>query len=156
MLSWVFMVLAHCNNNLQIELSLHSDTLYWLGTNLCFYSLILLVSGEAANTKFYSLWFDSGLNPGLTVLQWIEPRTYCAWVDWTQDLLFSSGLNPGLTVLEWIEPRTYCARVDWTQDLLCSSGWTQDLLWLWIEPRTYCARDENATSYTIEMVNQLL
>ena len=120
MLSWVFMVLAHCNNNLQIELSLHSDTLYWLGTNLCFYSLILLVSGEAANTKFYSLWFDSGLNPGLTVLQWIEPRTYCAWVDWTQDLLFSSGLNPGLTVLEWIEPRTYCARVDWTQDLLCS------------------------------------
>ena len=86
---------------------------------ICFYSLILLVSGEAANTKFYSLWFDSGLNPGLSVLQWIETRTYRSRVDWTQDLSFSSGLNPGLTVLEWIEPMTYCARVDWTQDLLC-------------------------------------
>jgi hypothetical protein len=67
---------------------------------ICFYSLILLVSVEAANTKFYSLWFDSGLNPGLSVLQWIETRTYRSRVDWTQDLLCSSGLNPGLTVLK--------------------------------------------------------
>jgi len=29
MLSWIFIVLAHWKNNLQVDMSLHSDTLFW-------------------------------------------------------------------------------------------------------------------------------
>ena len=43
-LSWIFIVLADRNNNLQIEMLLHSDTLSWFRVNqslLCSFSLIL-------------------------------------------------------------------------------------------------------------------
>jgi len=29
MLNWIFIVLAHWNNSLQVDMSLHSDTLSW-------------------------------------------------------------------------------------------------------------------------------
>jgi hypothetical protein len=32
-LSWIFIVLAHWNNNPQVEMSLHSDTLFWFRAN---------------------------------------------------------------------------------------------------------------------------
>jgi hypothetical protein len=42
-------VLAHWNNNLQVDMSLNSDTLFWFRANL--------LSGEATDTNFYSDFF---------------------------------------------------------------------------------------------------
>jgi len=39
-LSWIFIVLAHWNNSPRVDMSLHSDTLFWFWY------------------QFYSLWFD--------------------------------------------------------------------------------------------------
>ena len=33
MLSWIFIVLAHWNNSPRVDMSLHSDTLFWFRTN---------------------------------------------------------------------------------------------------------------------------
>jgi hypothetical protein len=59
MLRWNFVVLAHWNNSPWVEMSLHSDILFWFQapTSLCSYSLVLHLGGKAVNTNF-SLWFD--------------------------------------------------------------------------------------------------
>jgi hypothetical protein len=42
MLSWIFIVLDHLNNNPRVDMSLHSGTLSWFGANKsCSYTLIL-------------------------------------------------------------------------------------------------------------------
>jgi hypothetical protein len=33
MLSWIFIKLAHWNNSPRVEMSLHSDTLFWFRAN---------------------------------------------------------------------------------------------------------------------------
>jgi hypothetical protein len=59
MLSWIFIVLAHWNNSLGINISLHSDTLSWFRANQ---SLFLLLNAaclaEKQQYQFHSLWFD--------------------------------------------------------------------------------------------------
>ena len=35
-LSWIFIMLAHWNNSSRVDMSLHSDTLFWLRTNQYF------------------------------------------------------------------------------------------------------------------------
>jgi hypothetical protein len=39
--SWIFIVLAHCNNSLWVDMSLHSESLVLFRTNL---SLLLLIN----------------------------------------------------------------------------------------------------------------
>jgi len=44
-LSWILMVPAHCNNNLRVNISLHSNPLLWSrASSLCSYSSILRAS----------------------------------------------------------------------------------------------------------------
>ena len=65
-LSWIFIVLAHWNNSPRIDMSLHSDTLFWFRA---IQSLLLLLNDAClAETQhipiLYSLvWPDRGLNP---------------------------------------------------------------------------------------------
>jgi hypothetical protein len=56
-LSWIFIVLAHWNNNLRVDMSLHSDTLFWIRANQ---SLLFFLNAACLIEKqqFYSLWFD--------------------------------------------------------------------------------------------------
>jgi hypothetical protein len=52
-------VLAHWNNSPRIDMSLHSDTLFWFQANQ--YLLFLLNAAclaEKNKYQFYSLWFD--------------------------------------------------------------------------------------------------
>ena len=39
-LSWIFIVLAHWNNSLRVDMSLHSDTLFWIQANQSFFFLL--------------------------------------------------------------------------------------------------------------------
>jgi len=53
-LSWIFIVLAHWNNSLQIDMLSHSDTLSWFRANqsLLFLAFFCVLSREATNTNF--------------------------------------------------------------------------------------------------------
>ena len=70
MLSWVFIVLAHWNNSLWVDMSHHLDTLFWFLSQPVFalspYCCVL--RGEATNTNFYSLWFDPTRAPTYDLL----------------------------------------------------------------------------------------
>ena len=88
-----FMVVVHCNNSIQIEMSLHSDTLYWLRANKSLFLQISLHSDTLywlrANQSlllrlnFAFLLVEKQQIPNLIVFDLI-------WRDWT----------PGLPVLE--------------------------------------------------------
>ena len=54
-LSWIFIVLAHWNNCPRVDISLHSNTLFWFRADQPL--LFLLNDVWATNTNF-SLWFD--------------------------------------------------------------------------------------------------
>ena len=61
-MSWFLIVLAHWNNSPRIDMSLHSDTLFWFRANQ---SLLCLLSpyrsifgGNKTKYQYYSLWFD--------------------------------------------------------------------------------------------------
>ena len=58
-LSWIFIVLAHWNNSLQVIMSLHSGTLFWFQGNqfVCSFSLMLRAYRRSNKYQFYSLWF---------------------------------------------------------------------------------------------------
>jgi hypothetical protein len=59
-LSWIFIVLAHWNNSLQIEMSTHSDTLSWFRINqFCSFSL-MLGAKQISNPQ---VWENVGLSP---------------------------------------------------------------------------------------------
>ena len=47
-LSWILLVLAHWNNSPRVEMSLHSDTLFWFRANQ---SLLFLRNGECLAEK---------------------------------------------------------------------------------------------------------
>ena len=55
--NWIFIVLAHWNDSLRVDMSLHSDTLSCFRANQ---SLLLLLSAGclAEMYQFYSLWFE--------------------------------------------------------------------------------------------------
>jgi hypothetical protein len=48
MLSWIFIVLAHWNNSLREDMSLHSDTLFWFRANQ---SLLFLLNAVCLAEK---------------------------------------------------------------------------------------------------------
>ena len=72
MLSWIFIMLAHWNNSLRVDMSLHSDTLFWFRANQ---SLIFLLNAACLAEKqqipiLYSFaWPDRGSNPWSTALE---------------------------------------------------------------------------------------
>ena len=47
-LSWIFIVLAHWNNKPRVDMSLHSDTLFWFRTNQ---SLLFLLNAACLAEK---------------------------------------------------------------------------------------------------------
>ena len=66
--SWIFIVLAHWNNSLWIDMSTHSDTLFWFWANQSALSpQCCVLRGEATNTNFILF--------GLTWLG-LEPTIY--------------------------------------------------------------------------------
>jgi hypothetical protein len=71
-LSWILIVLAHWNNSLRIDMSLHSDTLSWFRANQ---SLLFLLNAaylveKQQNTNFIVLFSpDRGLNPWSIALE---------------------------------------------------------------------------------------
>ena len=61
-LSWLFIVLAHWNNSPRIDMSLHSDTLFWFTANQ---SLLFLLSATCLEEKHQILsvfWPERGSN----------------------------------------------------------------------------------------------
>ena len=72
MLSWIFIVLAHWNNSPRVDMSLHSDTLFWFRANQ---SLIFLLNAACLAEKqqipiLYSFaWPDRGSNPRSIALE---------------------------------------------------------------------------------------
>ena len=69
MLSWIFIVLAHWNNSLQVDMSLHSDTLFWFRANQSLF--FLLNAACLAEKQEIPIFIVFGLTrPGL------EPTIY--------------------------------------------------------------------------------
>ena len=70
-LSWMFIVLAHWNKSLQVDMSLHSDTLFWFRDNQ---SLLFPLNAACIADKqqipilLSSVWPDRGSNPRSTAL----------------------------------------------------------------------------------------
>ena len=63
---WIFIVLPHWNNSLQVDMSLHSNSLSWFHANQ---SLLLLLRREAANTNMIVFCLPQpGLKPLSTAL----------------------------------------------------------------------------------------
>ena len=59
MLNWIFVVLAHWNNSLLVDMSLHST--HYLDSepdSLCSYSSMLCTLGRRSKNQFYSSKFD--------------------------------------------------------------------------------------------------
>ena len=79
----IFIMPSHWNNNPQVDVSLHSDTLFWFRANQ---SLLLLLSREATNT--YSLLVqthvcctqDEHANCCTTRIRWTEDIQWGSWV----------------------------------------------------------------------------
>ena len=72
MLSWIFIVLAHWNNSLWIDVSLHLDTLFWFRANQS-YSFSLMFD----TYQFYSFGFIwLGLKSGIYCTRVKHPKHY--------------------------------------------------------------------------------
>jgi len=59
-LSWIFIVLAHWNNSLPVDMSFHLDTLSWFRANqylILHLNTSCCINRETAITNF-SFWFD--------------------------------------------------------------------------------------------------
>jgi hypothetical protein len=68
--SWIFIVLAHWNNSLQIDMSPHSDTLSWFRANQ--YLLFLRNASFLAQKQqipFSLVWSNQGLNTQCMALE---------------------------------------------------------------------------------------
>ena len=120
-------MLAHWDNSLQVDMSLHLETLSWFRAN---HPLLFLLDAVrlAEKQQIYSLWLDpirartqdlwapktSTLNPRSTGTwdEHAEPKIYghLRWARWTQDLRApeTSTLNPRSTGTwdEHAEPKT--------------------------------------------------
>ena len=71
-LSWIFIVLAHWNNSPRIDMSLHSDTLFWFRSNqsvLFLLNAACLAEKQQIRTVLSLAWLDRGSNPRSTVLK---------------------------------------------------------------------------------------
>jgi hypothetical protein len=72
MLSRIFIVLAHCNNSPRVDMSLHSDTLFWFRANQSLLFLLnaaCLAEKQQIPTLKSLVWPDRGSNPRSTALE---------------------------------------------------------------------------------------
>ena len=77
-LSWIFIVLGHWSNSSRVDMSLHSDILFWFRGNP--YELLLLKAAWLAvkcKNQCHSLWFDP--IGGIAVNS--APRIRFYWLD---------------------------------------------------------------------------
>ena len=88
MLSWIFIVLAHWNNSPQVNMSLHSHTLFWFWADQSFAlsSQCCMLSGEATNTNFIVFGMTRpGLEPTIYRTQGEHANHYAtdavAWLE---------------------------------------------------------------------------
>jgi predicted secreted protein len=95
MLRWVFMVLAHCNNNLQVDMSLHADILSWFWANQ---SLLLPLMLRVYIVWWYKTLYqvlpiatrsDTGSHNRLNLIQSLVPPHYVRnrYISWQSVLL---------------------------------------------------------------------
>ena len=57
--TWIFIVLAHWNNSPLVDMSLHSNTLFWFRAKQSLFLLLnAACSAEKVKIPLYSLWFD--------------------------------------------------------------------------------------------------
>ena len=136
-------MLAHWDNSLQVDMSLHLETLSWFRAN---HSLLFLLDAVrlAEKQQIYSLWLDP-----------IRARTQDLWAPKT------STLNPRSTGTwdEHAEPKIYghLRRACWTQDLRAPKTSTLNprSTGTWdkhAEPKT-STWDEHANHYTTNVVS---
>ena len=77
--SWIFIVLAHWNSP-WVDMSLHSDTLFWFWANQ---SLLFLLSREATNTNFIVFGLTRpGLEPTIYRIRGEHANHYATDVVW--------------------------------------------------------------------------
>ena len=69
MLSLIFIVLAHWNNSLRADMSLHSDTLFWFRANQSLLFLLNVVCLAEKQQIPILVWPDLGSNPRLNALE---------------------------------------------------------------------------------------
>ena len=65
-LSWIFIVLAHWNNSPRVDMSIHSETLFWFRANQSFLFLLnaaCLAEKQHIPILYSMVWTDPGVNP---------------------------------------------------------------------------------------------
>ena len=71
-LSWIFIVLAQWNNSPRVDMSLHSDTLFWSWSNqslLFILNVACLAEKQHIPILLSLVWTDQDLNPLSTTLE---------------------------------------------------------------------------------------
>jgi hypothetical protein len=76
MLSWIFIVLVYWNNSPRIDMSFHSDTLFWFRATQSLFFLLNAVCLAEKQEIPISIVF------GLTRSR-LEPMFYCSWCEHT-------------------------------------------------------------------------
>ena len=70
--SWIFIVLAHWNNSLQVDMSLHSDTLFWFLANQSLLFLLnaaFLAEKQQTSILYSFVWQDRSSYPQSIALE---------------------------------------------------------------------------------------
>ena len=94
MLSWIFIVLAHGNNSPRIDMSPHSDTLYWFQTNQSPSPKCCVLSIGGTNTNFivFGLTRSGIISPIYRILagvsKWAGTRYF-----YPSEIVYSTGRN---------------------------------------------------------------
>ena len=71
-LSWFVIALVHCNNCLRVDMSLHSDTLFWFRANQSLFLLLhaaWLAEKQQIPILKSLVWHERGSNPRSTTLR---------------------------------------------------------------------------------------
>ena len=102
----IFIMPSRWNNNLQVDVSLHSDTLFRFRANQ---SLLLLLSGEATNA--YSLLVQTHV----CCTQGEHANRYTTRIRWTNT--YSLLVQTHVCCTQGEHANCYTTRIRWTEDI---------------------------------------
>jgi hypothetical protein len=97
-MSWIYIVLSHWNNSPRVDMSLHSDTLFWFRANQSL--LFLLNTAWLAEKQHIPIlkslvWPDWGSNPRSTTLEASTLTiTPLMWLCFISDLFRCNFVSP--------------------------------------------------------------
>jgi hypothetical protein len=124
MLSWIFIVLAHWNNSPRVDMSLHSDTLFWFRPN---HSLIFLLNAAClAEKQQIPICVGKQTNcMGGVMVSMITSNSWpWSYGSWIYDYLCNQCLSP-LMLWVRISIRTRCTTLcDKVCQWLAHNSWT--------------------------------